>query len=263
MTNNRDFYVILSSNASSKYFPNNTLTHFWNRLPQAIEMAEGEWKVGLAEFQAPVNWVHLTERDAEIKIETVNKGGGGEATETKVSIQHGRYNELRSFVKALKDVFQNETKIRAMYSLTTRSMKISLGPGTFMTVSGRLLTMLGLTTDRAKKTDADSYTLGDIRRKTVYEGRLDLDAGFHTLWIYSNACAHRMVGDIRAPLLRTVAISASETNEIKSISFDNVHYVPVSQSYFQTLEIFITDTTGRAVPFLPGQVTVTLHFCRQ
>lgn len=260
---NRDFYVILSSNASAAYYPHNTLTHFWNRLPRAIEMAEGEWKVGLAEFQAPVNWVHLTERDAEIKIVTVNRKDGNATTENKTSILHGRYNDLRSFVKALKDVFQNETKIRATYSLPTRSMKISLAPGTFMTVSGRMLTMLGLTTDRAQKTDADAYTLGDVKRKTVYEGRLDLDAGFHTLWIYSNACAHRIVGDVRAPLLRMVAVGTSEAGEIKSINFDNVHYVPVSQSYFQTLEIFITDTAGRPVPFLPGQVTATLHFRRQ
>ena len=46
------FYVTLPSDSSSKYFPENKVSHFYTRLPTPIEL-RGDWEVGLVEFKYP------------------------------------------------------------------------------------------------------------------------------------------------------------------------------------------------------------------
>ena len=37
-------------------------------------------------------------------------------------------------------------------------------------------------------------------------------------------------------------------------------YTPLAKHVFSTIEMYITDSTGRPVPFSSGKVTVLLHF---
>lgn len=48
--NNQSFYLTLLSNSSMEYFPENKTTIFSTKLPKPI-ILEGEWSVGVVEFQ--------------------------------------------------------------------------------------------------------------------------------------------------------------------------------------------------------------------
>lgn len=53
-----NFYVVLPSNSSTSYFPDNTTTHFITRLPQQLRL-QGEWGVSLTDIQIPMTFLHF------------------------------------------------------------------------------------------------------------------------------------------------------------------------------------------------------------
>ena len=64
------------------------------------------------------------------------------------------------------------------------------------------------------------------------------------------------------PLLGTVAVRG-KTDEVKSATFSNIHYLRLERSTFQEIELHITDELGQNVPFQDGRVIVKLHFRRK
>ena len=58
------FYLVLPSNSSMKYFPSNTLTEYTTHLAKEIDLQD-EWEVGLAEIQYPHAWYNITDSDED------------------------------------------------------------------------------------------------------------------------------------------------------------------------------------------------------
>ena len=96
----------------------------------------------------------------------------------------------------------------------------------------------------------------------VFGGGINIYNDYNSLWVYSNLCSWRMVGDALVPLLRVISVKNSNNSDLKILheSYNNPHYLHVSQNFFQTADVYITNTLGEPIPFQPGQVVVTLHF---
>ena len=96
---------------------------------------------------------------------------------------------------------------------------------------------------------------------TYYTGDrvVDLQRGFYSLFVYCDIVEDVVVGDVKAPLLRTVNIDGKD-DEMVSRIYQTVQYVSVQRRQFDAIEIDIRDDTGRRVPFQRGKVIVTLHF---
>ena len=71
------------------------------------------------------------------------------------------------------------------------------------------------------------------------------------------------------PLLRvipfkvdSVATSVEESGNTYHVhrKFVHAHYLPVSESYFDSVNIAIKGELGQNIPFINGKVTVKLHF---
>ena len=94
---------------------------------------------------------------------------------------------------------------------------------------------------------------------TYYTGDrvVDLQRGFYSLFVYCDIVEDVVVGDVKAPLLRTVNIDGKD---MVSRIYHTVQYVSMQRCQFDTIEINIRDDTGRRVPFQRGKVIVTLHF---
>lgn len=58
-----DFYLVLPSNSSMAYFPDNTTTCYTTHLSREVRLT-GDWLVGLAEIHIPSTVVHIQENDA-------------------------------------------------------------------------------------------------------------------------------------------------------------------------------------------------------
>ena len=91
----------------------------------------------------------------------------------------------------------------------------------------------------------------------------DIDRGMTSLFVYSDAVERRRVGDVMAPLLRTVPL-AKETDRYTTVShqFAVVQYVPASMSDSENINVRVCRDNGDTVVFSGGKVIVDLHFRR-
>ena len=88
---------------------------------------------------------------------------------------------------------------------------------------------------------------------------MDLEYGFHDLFVYRDLIQSKYVGDALVPLLRIVSVEG-EVGQRVSKSFLHPQYVPVSRKQFKTIEVNIKRDTVESVPFEFGRVLLTLHF---
>ncbi len=87
----------------------------------------------------------------------------------------------------------------------------------------------------------------------------DITRGFHSLYVYSNICEPQIVGDVYAPLLRTIAIKGNHGEHVTK-TYGEPHYISVTDRQVDNIEINIKDDTGVDVSFMRGKVVCKLHF---
>ena len=88
---------------------------------------------------------------------------------------------------------------------------------------------------------------------------VDLEAGFHAMYLYTDIIEPQLVGDSKVSLLKVVKCSGEFMDNV-SVNFPNLQYVPVNVKSFETVVIDIKDDTWEKVPFELRKVIVTLHF---
>ena len=268
----RDFYVTLSSNASVEYFPSNMVNAFSNRLAEPLRLDEGlsyEWEVGLVEIMVPPNRGHLDLGREDLTVELLHV----------TTLMNGQFvDEVRAVVElkpfwtgsafttnlqnALKDpslpkAFKEHIRVDQPREGGTNVFGLHLDTEMYVKFTPRMRKVLGVD---PKYVD-ECGRVGTIEHEGMtIEGVVDLTAGFHSMWVYSNCCEHRAVGGVRVPLLRTLVLKSKDFERVYHRIFIRPDYVPVSLNYLPSLEVFITDNTGTPIPFFPGEAVVNLHF---
>jgi hypothetical protein len=87
----------------------------------------------------------------------------------------------------------------------------------------------------------------------------DLDQGFTSLYVYCNLVENRLVGDASVRLLRVIPVRNQKG--IRSM-YEEVaipHYVPVTNTNTDVIEVNIRNDAGEVVSFRGGKVIVTVH----
>lgn len=241
------FYLTLPSNSSLEYFPGNTLTHYFTRLPQAVNLMGGQWEVGLTEIQYPHTWYNIQGEEgwADLNIDGVVYHS---------TLKPGFYDSPGLLVKRMKlvcDSFLPDCKaIVFYYDAITQKVTVSVKPESSVTFSPLLQTLLGLSHAH--------YEEG------IHEGEhvVDIRQGFYSLYLYCSLIEPHMVGDTLTPLLRIVPIRGKD-GDMVTRTYENINYHPVQQKQFSTVELDIRDDTGRRISFERGKVVATLHFRRR
>ena len=90
---------------------------------------------------------------------------------------------------------------------------------------------------------------------------MDLDHGFHNLYVYCDIVETQFVGNAQVPLLRIVPVEGNDGERVTN-TFTSPQYLPVSRREFETIEVNIRRDSGEIVPFEAGRLLVTLHFRR-
>ena len=78
---------------------------------------------------------------------------------------------------------------------------------------------------------------------------------------FTDAIQERCVGDMQVPLLRCVAVdrSGKRRGGMQSVSFPHLDYFPLKSKRLDEVSIYLRDRSGQPIPFMRGEVTVTLH----
>ena len=235
------FFITLPSNSCMEIFPSNTVANFKVKLPETVSLT-GDWEVALVEMQYAHTWSTIRQGVQQTFVYTV-----GTERSTGI-IDSGHYESVPDLVKNFnshisKDV---QSKIQLTYNKHTRKVTVDVKKQASIWFTGDIAAALGF--------DQDSY----ITKKTTSPYTADIDAGFSSVFVYCNLVSDQIVGDKKVPLLRTVQIKGRYGDMITK-TYQNPLYIPVGTKRFETLEVYITDDSGRPVPFEYGRSICTLH----
>jgi len=261
MLTSAQFYVTLPSNASMTVYPDNTVTEYSTKLPFPLEL-DGQWEVGLAEMTYPITWYNVEREECRLELQFASadlfRGN------SMLFVPEGRYETARELVEETRRMvhkhFRKMAKVRNNTLLkpedflndgfNDRTQKVTIqATGCDVVMSDKLADLLGFESR--------------ILRQDKVEGTsaVDLNRGYNSLLVYCNVMVDSIVGDVRAPLLRTVNVKGRYGDSVREI-FTKPLYVPVRRNRFDTIEISIKGETGRPVSFNSGSSCMTLHFKR-
>ena len=94
-----EFYVMLPSNSSMQYFPDNKTSNFVTKLSRTPQLY-GEWEVCLAEIDYPHTWYNIHEAKNSVEICTPDNLYLVFKT-VEYSIQPGYYEKVQDVIDAL------------------------------------------------------------------------------------------------------------------------------------------------------------------
>lgn len=283
------FYLVLPSNSSMKYYPENTVTHYITQLPKTLKMP-GEWVVALTEIQFPRTFLHLDESNnsnrlaqpinarssrQELitdKIKPKSKSDGNTIVKTSklyhVEIPAGVYASVQSLIDTINESYLFAKHIRFEYNEDVGGL-VSLKriPNSCILDECELPHLVFM---NAKLCRALGFLPGqtmDIHKNwrflATYPASLSL-ALPDKLFVYTDICENYITGDVQTPLLRIVPVDNTNYiyGSIQTKAFSPPIYLPLLRTEFSTIEIDIRTDTGDPIPFQSGTLTVTLHFKR-
>lgn len=240
------FYLHLPSNSSLDKFPNNTLTEYRVGLPQAINLT-GEWEVALTEIHYPHSWNNV---QGNFKNRFYLRNQELSGVWEVLMIPPGHYSSIEDILSKMKELVDNEKgfsdDVKFSYNTLSRKVTVQLQNNAEL-FFGDIGYVLGFSPEQV------------ISKTTKGLREVDLEHGFHDLYIYCDIIQQQYVGDTLVPLLRIIPVEGKDGERI-SKSFVRPQYVPVSRKQFETIEVNIKRDTGESVPFEFGRVLLTLHF---
>ena len=256
-------YMVLPSNSSFEYYPDNTLAHYRTRLPKDVNL-DGEWEVGLQEISYPNTWftikvteeVYMTFREGDIPVNPPENP----APTYVVPISPGYYPNKGAIIQELKTELSkllDQCMFRFIANWEPRSNVVTITIANDLTVSfsDTLCEILGLHKYRG-------FSVNDSEIQSTGCPDLSSATPLTSLYVYCDLVRPRVVGHSMVPLLRVVPTKGRRGENVQE-SFHHIQFVPMCMHNFHEIEIDIRDDTGMRVPFETGRVVVTLLFRRK
>lgn len=276
-----DFYIVLLSNSSMQYYPQNTTTHFITKLPQHVNLP-GNWTVALVDIHFPLNFQNVSkavdnrcvkysrkkhppkEEDGSLIVVELSSTGAS-AEEGQFHVPPGIYTDLKDLIDELNthsDQSHVEFSLKPGFYVAARKNCDEYDECNFDThsfeLSKSLKKILGFRQDNAQSLDiGNDEVLGD------FPANINNDLP-RNLLVYADICQPYITGDVYSRLSRSVALDFNQYTygRTMSVNFSRPVYIPVLCSSFETIEILISNEVGLNVPFDFGTSTLTLHFKR-
>jgi len=271
-----NLYLTLPSNTED--FASNTTSEFRVRLPNALEL-DGEWEMGLVEMQYPYSWNNVkggyskSTQDNWILVEMSKNNPYYKGGLCEVTVPPGSYQDVETLIAAMHEALLKwkpspkpggivkikkpflHKLVKLNYDSLHKRVKIKLDTTAIkgLIIGKTLQYMLGFGGDRSQ-TFMKSVNFADYPP--------DITSGFNTLFVYCDLVQPQIVGNLLAPLLRTVPISGEYGSSIDKV-FLSPHYLPLRNKTFDAIEIVIKDDTNQAVKFNFGKVIIKLHLRRK
>ena len=252
MRGETSFHLVLPSGASHEVFPDNTNGRFKIKLPERLSCKRGEWEVAMRSITYHNNWFNAV--DAYVDV------GKVDGTTERVPFPDGRYTSILYVLSALYDALASRRLYRYVgvnYSAQRGSIYMRMQyEGYTVTFSADLADMLGFIPGKKYEPLSDN---GNI----YPENESNMQTAYEQLYVYSNLCAERLVGDTSVPLLHNVPVrwSLTQTRLVEE-TIERPVYVPVESLDTDVVEIDIRRRDGKPVVFRGGRVVVAVHLRR-
>ena len=171
------FYLHLPSNSSLHKFPNNTLTEYRVGLPQTINL-KGDWEVALTEVHYPLSWNSVQGNFLNrFLLRNQDLYGVWEA----MIIPPGHYSSTDDVIAKMNELVDSEKRFKynVKFSYDSLSRKVILHLQSNSEIDlGNIGCMFGFQSSSRV-----------ISKTTTAEREVDLEYGFHYLYIYCAICS--------------------------------------------------------------------------
>ena len=256
MTSTQNFIVELVSNASMDVYPANTIASFTNFLPEQINL-EGDWEVALLEVSYPNLYHNIT--DGRFRY----KHNDNDTDLEIMEIPPGLYNSLSDILASMREVAEKKGKLITLWwDVNNRTQKVEIvlpfGSSGLNIISPDLAHILGFPM---------SFLLMGVG---PHFSHYPIDIlRIHSVMIYTDIIEHGIVGDTKAPLLRSFPfISKLKNSQLVTLqfmnyqTFTNPQFKRILKHSFHSIAIDMrTTTTGELIPFVAvGFTRLTLMF---
>jgi HAMP domain-containing protein len=229
-----------------------------------------------------------SELSAAISAETASKRAieAGKLIETsktpmetedtpKFKLSAGLFDDTLLWVKQINNSLKNYadgfnaevTPPELKYNQFTH--RVTIVPGhhngqlIYPSFSEEVETLLGLRDYDNKNLRDHTLAGAELPEKFKAYRSVDLHAGYHTLYLYSNIVQHSFVGNTRAQILREIEVPRNiKFGEQIVITYDKPHYIPLLLNQFEVIHINIKNEMNETVPFEFGRLIVKLHFLK-
>ena len=252
------FYVTLPSNVTSLGPEKNLTSEYTTYLPKALELDKDVFECALVEIAYPHSFDNI-----HPPFDTVKFVFKDEKTQSEIShisrIQNGYYNSIESIITAINNCkpkgFKGNFGIEKIHR---KRVKVVLFPLEEVKIHSTLANLLGFRHNSWKYSSTDFEIPPErIRIKADFLG--DIRALHYNIYIYSDIVQPHLVGNQFLPLLRTVHVEGTEGSYISKV-YEIPHYLPISSSFIEKIQIKITDDISQNIRFMYGKVIVKLHF---
>ena len=262
------FYVVLPSDSSMNYYPDNTVAHYKTKLTYPI-CIDDDFEVALTELIYPMSYHNFIPTD---RVSLRYPPEGREINDNRLKshnlvnweLQSGYFKDEKELVDFLNvDLMKNFSTLYSgdfapFFTYDERKKKIRF----------RMRGTLDLDED-VRSYSAD-FNAREARMSLELINKLKLGStdpfelsGYQNLmYVYSDIVSTSLVGDVQAPLLRVIALKG-EWDETISEVCHNPYYLPVARRGFDTIEININTELGTPMPFTGGKSVAILHFRRR
>ena len=285
-------HVVLTSNSSMEYYPENTLASFKVKLGKPLVFEE-QYEVALEEIIYPhrrltvepmgagflVGYFEVKERKVNVVIKDEKTGKTKKMKKMKrkkvyknfrVFLAPGIYDSVESLLYGIKEILPEK---HATFAALGNKFMVKMHENTVsIKMTPRMAHLLGFTESEQE------YSLRNTRKARsaavqddmpVFNPRV-FEAKFlpnyqttntNSLYVYSSIVDHVVVGDTVAPLLRVICPDNDRLGQTVSEKYIKPFYHPVHSNYIDTVEVEIRTTSGALFPFLSSTpVVLTLHF---
>lgn len=280
MTND-EFFLVLPSNSSMRYFPDNATSCYTTHLSHEIRL-HGQWTVGLTEILIPCTILHIQENEAKFIFSTGDydprKTPPADILDTQNPVYYdctfpsGVYESIAEIAEAInqheiagKHVQLAPSKKKHGYYSIRRVCECTQAH--YLHFNEKVRQIFGF--EKLIYRTTDSISINPLRAKDLkgFIVKGDRPASLaraipDQLYVYTDICVPYTVGDTQAALFRIVCHDSTKYKFGQTIvkQFSPANYIPLLTNSFQNIIIDIRDQHGKHVPFTFGTLTVVLHF---
>ena len=245
------FTIELVSNASSQFFPNNTLSSFTNFLPEQVNL-DGQWEVAISEISYPSMYQNVTEGKIMFYDEKLSK------TTEAYYLETGLYSSITDNVEAMNTLIQERRNHRDS-CITIKVSRITQKVKVYLANQKSSLEIFS--------TDLGHIFEGDVRNNlgVLMRGKSSHEPIFaygivriHSLLIYTDIVEYNIVGDTKAALLHCFPfISKLKPGDIITTgqymnyqTNSRLQFRRLLKNSFHSIHIDLRYTTGEKIPFV-------------
>lgn len=274
------FYIHLPSNVKDS-FGKNTISNYITCLSSTLRF-DGNWEVGLAEIIYKKSWYNLNtsqliavvDENGKVysdKLFYIEEGYNPDKKKLLLLINRKVLEICKILAKNLNPKGKlNETLVPPSLFFSFEKHRVFERPG--QVANGRKLeillpeelsNMLGVSTANAHLIGKNIISNVEMEYEIIKDTKIndvDMNAGIHTFYVYSDIVKPSFVGDTYSKILRVVQVPNVKFGDSVKEIFDTPHYYQLSSKEISSIEIDIKDDTNNPIKFRFGRVVVVLHF---